>query len=127
MTTDLVLLRELRAKASPGLWTHKTGWEANGDRDDELVHRVWTSNIDDLSVLTAENAALIVALHNAAPAMFDELEALRARVKALEEGIIGCGIGVMEMHPVAPPKISKEDAEAMRAVIAAHNQQEEKP
>lgn len=84
---DTARLRELLAKATPGEWKHyrrkptKKEWQIDAVDDangDAVVHRTGFDASPLRQKAKAANAALIVALRNAAPALLDEVEALRA-------------------------------------------------
>jgi hypothetical protein len=79
---DVAKLRRMLERATPGEWKYR----------DNLWQGTWA--IDGLagfdgngSVLldSLHDAALIVAARNALPGLLDELEALRARIRAVEE------------------------------------------
>jgi hypothetical protein len=91
MSGDTKALRELLAKATPGPWRHDAG--------DTAVFATAPSKTGSrlLQTLVAGNAApndaaLIVALHNAAPALLDEIDRLREVERAArvirESGIV---------------------------------------
>ena len=86
MATDLDALEAVLAKATPGEWEHHS--------DEDGVFDPTTIAAGDVPLFASEdklpescmmhNAAAIVALHNAAPALIAEHRALLARVEALE-------------------------------------------
>lgn len=81
--TDIAKLRELLAKATPGPWDAMNTFAEQGVE-------IWDGGPGDMPIARLAyrypkvpgrdahpDAALIVALHNAAPALLDEVEALR--------------------------------------------------
>ncbi len=85
MTTDLAALRALLATASPTPWV----WHGQNSLDGEycldgneecVIGRRWSGGVGYTAIDSDEDRALIVALVNAAPALLDEIDALRARL-----------------------------------------------
>ncbi len=86
MTTDIPALRALLAKATPGPWSaNRPHHTADGEMEWEIL-----GTPRDLCVcikanyLDPEDAELIPALRNAAPALLDELERLRVQNNQME-------------------------------------------
>ena len=85
MTADIdtARMRELLAKATPGpwkAWDRGIGWEVHDENDIEI-------NSEFRETFREGDAALIVALRNAAPALLDTIVALRAENAALVHDI----------------------------------------
>jgi hypothetical protein len=72
--TDTEELRAILAKATPGEWLY----DPNDPYMGEYEGWIFSGPIGIVEAQNSVNAAAIVALHNAAPAMLDEIDALRA-------------------------------------------------
>lgn len=72
---DLDKLEKLYAEATKGEWTH-TPDDGSG-YGDKIQPDIACSWVGGGGINGSDNAALIVALHNAFPALLDELRALR--------------------------------------------------
>ena len=82
-TTDTARLRELLGAATKGPW-EVTELETGGvfvEVESATICRLYSPRPGDEISVRRQNSAAIVAVMNAAPAMLDELDALRARVK----------------------------------------------
>jgi hypothetical protein len=98
--TDTEELRAILAKATPGEWKEGNGdfYVDGPDGDDLVIGCVGQAgNFRSAAYSVArgnhhpvrENNAAIVALHNGAPAMLDEIDALRAENARLRDALAG--------------------------------------
>ena len=94
MTTETEThLRELLAKATPGEWLTRGPKMQDGAPDfaiyvtmnerPQILAEAFGRSDKDVYFPSVDNAVLIAALHNAAPALLDELEALREQYHEL--------------------------------------------
>lgn len=125
---DIEVLRELLARAIPGPW--KAGWEQPNDfhdvqgpdRGNEIYdHQVLAHLSADDCVDRRESFAtmrLIAMLRNAAPALFDELEAARKVVEAVRKRQAGVSAYVDAYFTAAAPAIRKAVSAAEDEMIA---------
>lgn len=110
MTDNLEELERLLAKATPGPWEHDSGPALNGtyhvvnDADENMICECYDGESYD-----EHNAALIVALRNAAPSLITtarEVEGLRAEVASGVSLVVEL-IGLVRLLNNGPNAISE--------------------
>ena len=129
--SDTNELRRLLADATPGPWGVSYGyrgecWQVFETKPDGTPYLNAKSAFDDGSAggeygqrCTPATRDLIVAAVNALPAMLDELDAARARIKSLE----GCIVRNMEAAIRRIPKAGAARCDPVMAALAQASQE----
>jgi hypothetical protein len=125
---DLKELRELMSKVTPGPWKSSRARKAsNFGGYQSLVFGLEVARVaavnggnSDTPEVAETNAALIVALRNAAPALIDELTAARADLARLREDLDNKDAALRQIARGAPKKQPKQQHEWASGYDCAH-------